>query len=91
MTTAFELPRPAKKSARSCITIDEQFDNDTCLGDALVLNMDAVRHLRSVIPLESERVCSALYLDNGQARLIADVAISLINKFEDELNREPEE
>ena len=83
MASAFEFPRPIKKAAAQCKTVEEQFDNDGCLGDALALNMDAVRHLRSVIPLESERVCSALYLDNGQARVIADVAISLINQLED--------
>ena len=83
MTTVFGFPPPEKLAARHCITVDEKFDNDDWLGDALALNMDAVRHLRSVIPMQSERVCSALYLDNRQARLIADVAIDFINRLED--------
>ena len=93
MTTAFELPRPAKKSARSCITIDEQFDNDTCLGDALVLNMDAVRTLWQVIPFSTlvNRVQSAENLSDSEIRLIANAAIAFINDLEDELSRQPEE
>lgn len=91
MTQVIGFPAPQKKHARQCITIDEQFDNGELLGDALVLNMDAVRHLRSAIPLESERVCSALYLGDSETQLIANVAIALINALEDQMNRKPEE
>ena len=93
MTTVFGFPPPKKKPARYCLTLEEKFDNGEHLGDALALNMEAVRTLWQVIPFSTleNRVQSAENLSDSEIRLIANAAIYFINDLEDELNRKPEE
>lgn len=77
MTYVFEFPKPEKLPAISCKTVDERFDHDDWLGDALSENMELVRDLRGMLPASGRKSET-----RREAQITEAAAMALIEALE---------
>jgi hypothetical protein len=70
-----------EKSPAHCETVTEKFDNDVWLGEALDENLDPVRAMRNFMP--DRKIHSCMSLTDIEVKLLANTAITLVNRLTD--------